>query len=888
MRLSLRTVTAILVLAVFYFCAGKLGLFLAYLHPSASAVWPPSGISLAALLLWGYRLWPGIFLGAFLVNITTTGSLQATLGIATGNTLEGLFGAWLINRYAGGPKAFERARNIFRFAVLAALVSTAIGATLGVTILSLEGFAQWQQYAAIWLTWWLGDMAGDLLVAPLLVIWVTQPYPELNTSRVLEAAGVLVSLILSGYIVFLAGNRFILESIVILPLLWAAFRFGQRGAVTAAFLMSSIALAGTLRGAGPFATQELNEALLRLQGFMGTIAVAGLVLASVITERVRAERRLQVRDAVSRILADSKDLKEAGSKILQVLCERTGWCVGAIWKFDQADNQLACLKFWHLPSIETPRFEASTLQRRFAPGIGLPGRVWSSGNAAWISDLTKDNNFPRATVATEEGLRAAFGFPIKLAGEIFGTIECFSREVHEPDDHFLGLVRDIGDQLGQFIERKRAEELLSRAREELLETNQDLERRVQERTAELRQANATLLKNIEEQKSLEEQLRQAQKMESIGTLAGGIAHDFNNVLNIIRGYATLMGRQLSGNSETADSLKIIDQEIERGASMVRQLLTVARKTETLLAAANANEVVLTVSELIKQTFPKTIDLELHLDRALPPVLADPNQLSQALLNLCVNARDAMPTGGKLSISTDLITGNEMRHRHPGSSTDPHVCIVIADTGTGIDETVRRRIFEPFFTTKPFGQGTGLGLAMVYGIVKNHNGIIDVESEPGRGTIFRLYLPMLRIDKKSAVDEIVREEALGGRDANYRGTVLVAEDEERMVQLLRKLLLQAGYQILAATDGRQAIDLYQHHKKDVDIVLVDLGLPKASGSEVIRALKEQNPCVKIIVATGYLEPELKSDLLRAGVTDYVQKPYKISDVLEKLSSTMNKT
>jgi CheY-like chemotaxis protein len=340
--------------------------------------------------------------------------------------------------------------------------------------------------------------------------------------------------------------------------------------------------------------------------------------------------------------------------------------------------------------------------------------------------------------------------------------------------------------------------------------------------------------------------------------------------------------------EIADSLKIIDQEIERGASMVRQLLTVARKTETLLAAANANEVVLTVSELIKQTFPKTIDLELHLDRALPPVLADPNQLSQALLNLCVNARDAMPTGGKLSISTDLITGNEMRHRHPGSSTDPHVCIVIADTGTGIDETVRRRIFEPFFTTKPFGQGTGLGLAMVYGIVKNHNGIIDVESEPGRGTIFRLYLPMLRIDKKSAVDEIVREEALGGRDANYRGTVLVAEDEERMVQLLRKLLLQAGYQILAATDGRQAIDLYQHHKKDVDIVLVDLGLPKASGSEVIRALKEQNPCVKIIVATGYLEPELKSDLLRAGVTDYVQKPYKISDVLEKLSSTMNKT
>ncbi|MGE5820298.1 MAG: MASE1 domain-containing protein [Deltaproteobacteria bacterium] len=877
-----------LALSAVYFCTGKLGLFLAYLHPSASAVWPPSGIALAALLLWGYRLWPGIFVGAFLVNITTAGSLETTLGIAAGNTLEGLLGAWLINRFAGGPKAFERARNIFRFTALAALVSTAVGATVGVTALSLEGFVQGQQYAAIWLTWWLGDMAGDLLVAPLLVIWVTQPYPHLNTNRILEAAGVLLLLMLSGYIVFLAGSRFLLESIVILPLLWAAFRFGQRGAVTAAFLMSSIALAGTLGGTGPFVTRDLNESLLHLQGFMGTVALAGLVLASVITERVRVEQHLQVRDTVSRILADSRDLGEAGSKILQVFCERTGWSAGAIWRLDPASTQLMCLEFWHLPSVEIPRFRAATFERRFASGVGLPGRVWSSGNAAWISDITKDDNFPRASLAAEEGLRAAFGFPIKLEDEIFGMIECFSRETREPDDHFLGMVTDIGGQLGQFIERKRAEELLSRAREELLKTNQDLERRVRKRTAELEQTNATLLKHIEEQKSLEEQLRQAQKMESIGTLAGGIAHDFNNVLNIIRGYATLIGRQLCGNLEIADSLKIIDQEIERGASMVRQLLTIARKTETLLAATNANEVVLTVSELIKQTFPKTIDLELHLDRALPPVMADPNQLSQALLNLCVNARDAMPTGGKLRIKTALIDATEMRHRHPGCGTDPHVCIVIADTGMGIDEGVRQRIFEPFFTTKPFGQGTGLGLAMVYGIVKNHNGIIDVESEPGQGTIFRLYLPILTTDKKFTVDEIGREETLGEQGANYRGTILVVEDEEHMLQLLRKVLLQAGYQILAATDGRQAIDLYQHHKQNVDIALVDLGLPKSSGSEVIRALKEQNPRVEIIVATGYLEPELKSDLLRAGVRDYVQKPYQVNDVLEKLTSIMNKT
>jgi PAS domain S-box-containing protein len=1124
----LRTLTAIFALAVFYFCAGKLSLFLAYVHPSASAVWPPSGLALAALLLWGYRLWPGIFLGAFLVNITTAGSLETTVGIAVGNTLEALLGAWLINCFADGPKAFERAKNIFKFALLAAILSTVLGATLGVTMLSLEGFAQWQQYAAIWLTWWLGDMTGDLLVAPLLVIWVTQPYPELKAGRISEAAGLLVSLILVGYIVFFARTHLILESIVILPLLWAAFRFGQRGAVTAAFLMSSIALGGTLRGIGPFATEDLNESLLRLQGFMGTIAVAGLVLASVITERARAEQWLHLRDAVSRILADPLDLKGAGAKILQVLCERTGWNVGSIWKLDQAANELACVAFWHLPSIETSRFEAGTWDRRFARGVGLPGRVWSSGHAAWISDVTKDPDFPRATLAANEGLRAAVGLPIKVEGEIQGVIECFSREVREPDDHFLGMVTDIGGQLGQFIERKRteeallqsereladffdtaslglhwvgpdgtilranqaelkmlgyseqeyvghniaefhvdaevikdilkrfaggdileeyparmrckdgsirevlinssgywkndefihtrcftrdvtdlkraevararhaaivessddaiiskdlngiitswnaaaqrlfgyraeeiigqsimriippecqdeeintlsrlrrgeriqqhetarvnregrrvdvslttspiknsegniigaskiarditkrkrAEEFLRQAKEELLKANEQLETRVRERTADLERANAALVKNMEEQKSLQEQLRQAQKMESIGTLAGGIAHDFNNVLNIIQGYATLISRQSSGNHEIADSLKVINEEIERGASVVRQLLTVARKTETHLKPTHANEVALRVGELIKQTFPKTIDLAMDLDRTLPPVLADPNQISQALLNICVNARDAMPTGGKLTIRTEVIDGDKLRDHHPDSRTDPYICIGVADTGTGVDESVRRRIFEPFFTTKAFGEGTGLGLAMVYGIMKNHNGIIDVESESGRGTTFRLYLPVLRSDEKSAVDETMRREAPVRQQPHHRGIVFVVEDEESMVCLLRKSLLEAGYQILAAMDGQEAIALYHCHKEEIDIVLLDLGLPKVTGEHVIRALKEENPLVKIIVATGYLEPELKSELFQAGVKDYIQKPYLVKDLLEKLTS-----
>ncbi|HYY73020.1 MAG TPA: MASE1 domain-containing protein, partial [Candidatus Bathyarchaeia archaeon] len=435
-----------------YFLAGKFGLSLAFFHASASAVWPPSGIALAALLLWGYRLWPGIFLGAFLVNITTQGSAATTLGIATGNTLEAVIGAWLVGRYAGGLKAFERARNVFKFVVLAAILSTAVSATLGVTSLSLGGFAAWEDYQHIWLTWWLGDMVGNLIVAPLLVIWLTQPLFPLTAKQFVEGAALLLTVVLIGWFVFFGrlgfGDHF--EYFAILPLLWAAFRFGQRGAVTYAFMMSGIALSGTLKGVGPFATPDPNESLLLLQAFMGTVTMTALVFASVAFERKRAEQRLQVQDAVSRMLAESPKLTEAAPKIVQVLCERAGWEVGAIWSLDQNKRELACVEFWHLPASNVPEFESITRRLRFSPGMGLPGRVWSNGESAWIPDVTMESNFPRAPIAVKEGLHAAVGFPIKLGDEILGVIECFSREIREPDDDFLEMVSHIGAQLGQF------------------------------------------------------------------------------------------------------------------------------------------------------------------------------------------------------------------------------------------------------------------------------------------------------------------------------------------------------------------------------------------------------------------------------------------------------
>jgi PAS domain S-box-containing protein len=427
--------------------------------------------------------------------------------------------------------------------------------------------------------------------------------------------------------------------------------------------------------------------------------------------------------------------------------------------------------------------------------------------------------------------------------------------------------------------RKQIEAALREAKEALAKSHEELEKRVTERTVELELANMALRQETEEHKKLEKQLWQAQKMESVGTLAGGVAHDFNNILNIIKGYAGLIRQNPSVDEKVAESLNVIDETVERGAYGVRQLLTLARKTEAHLATTNPNVLLLELSKLLKQTFPKTIDIALELEANLPSLSVDPNQINQALLNLCVNARDAMPSGGKLTLKSLWLEGSKIRDR--AATAERYVSIEVKDTGAGMDAAVRNRIFEPFFTTKSVGEGTGLGLAMVYGIVKSHNAFIDVESEVGRGTSFRLYFPMARSEEKPAVDETPKMEVSPPRRANGGATVLVVEDEEKMVYLLRKALLRNEYNVLVASDGEQAIDLYHRRKQDIGVVLLDIGLPKIAGLDVILKMKEENPNVKVIVASGYIEPDFKSKMQRAGVQDFIEKPYNPNDVIRML-------
>ena len=279
-------------LTIAYFVAGKFGLSLAFVNASSSAVWPPTGIAFAAFLLLGHRVWPAVLVGAFLVNITTAGSVATSVGIAAGNTLEGFLGAYLVRRFANGRRVFERSRDVFKFTLLAALLSTAVSATVGVTTLSLGGYAEWSDYGSIWFTWWLGDVVGDLVVAPMLVLWSARRRLRLSRGHVIEAACLLGVLAAITVVVFggLIGQP--LTFLCALPLLWAAFRFGPRDTATAIALLSTIAIWGTVRGRGPFADQPPSESLLLLQAFLGTMAITSILIAAVVAERKRDEAEL--------------------------------------------------------------------------------------------------------------------------------------------------------------------------------------------------------------------------------------------------------------------------------------------------------------------------------------------------------------------------------------------------------------------------------------------------------------------------------------------------------------------------------------------------------------------------------------------------------------------
>jgi PAS domain S-box-containing protein len=382
-------------------------------------------------------------------------------------------------------------------------------------------------------------------------------------------------------------------------------------------------------------------------------------------------------------------------------------------------------------------------------------------------------------------------------------------------------------------------------------------------------------------RNLEHQLIQAQKMESLGTLAGGIAHDFNNILAIILGHNSLIRRKFADNEYIAENAETIAKATQRGAGMVKQLLTFAKKSDVVLESILIQDIINEIRKFIEQTFPKTITIQTKCEKDLPPMVADATQIHQVLLNLCINARDAMPHGGQLSISAVRINALEIQEKVPRAYSPAYIYITVSDSGTGMDEATRIRIFEPFFTTKGRERGTGLGLATVYGIVEAHHGVIEVQSEIGKGSSFHIYFPVQQSFIEHRTAETGSEEIAGGNE-----TILVVDDEESMKTLLSAVFKEKGYTVITASDGQEALDIYRQRHAEINIVLTDMGLPKLGGEEVVSGIKKINKDARIIVASGYFEKAIKTELAKSGVKDFVQKPYLPDEILQKVREVLD--
>lgn len=1073
-------------LAGIYFLAAKLGLSLAFRAEQVTPVWPPTGIALAAVVLFGYRVWPGIAIGAFAINFLKNEPLGTALGITAGNTLEALVAAWLLHGVVAFRPSLARLRDVLGLIIIAAAGSTMVSATIGVTSLCLGGVHQWSEFGNLWRIWWQGDVLGNLVMAPVLLCWLGRKRWHTKPIYLAEFALLLGAVIFFSLVVF-AGkltatrNEYPLEYIIFPFMIWAAFRFGQPGTTLITLVVSSIAIVGTVAGYGPFV--RVHEDLMLLQSFLNVVAITGLLLAAAIAERNQEENARALDATVTQILAEASSIEEAAPRILKEIAQRLDWDAAILWQIAAHTKQVSCLSVWRREEAAIPEFVASCRNRSFNLEESLPGKILKSGRPEYLADIRAYPGFVRPA---HEGLREAHSFPILLGQDVLGVLELFRTTGGAVESAYQPLVETLTSQIGQFMERKRTEQalrenekrfrslvefswegialfqadaqviysspasmrdlgyrpeelvghngfefvhpddaptvrrlwgellqnpggtvttqyrlqhkkggwhwmeatgtnllaepsvraivvnsrditenrLVSEAKERLIAILEattdfvgvtDLEGRLQyvngagrrilgltddEDPSNTTMANfhpdwarklimeegiptalrdgvwtgetaltardvgeipvsqvivahktadgapqfiSTIARDVRSQKRLEEQFRQAQKMEAIGRLAGGVAHEFNNQMTVVLGYCQMILADMAPTDPMRESLEMVFKSGERAAAITRQLLAFGRKQMLAPRVLNLNDLVEDMDNMVRPLIGEDIELITHRDPALSLVKVDPVQIEQVLLNLVLNARDAMPRGGRLTITTANVVGNPETNGASEIPAGNYVLLTVADTGRGMDAAVKSHLFEPFFTTKPVGKGTGLGLAVAYGIVAQSGGHIEVDTEVNRGSTFRIYLPQ-------SADAASRQPEAKKPDELPRGTetILFVEDEEGVRGLVVNVLESSGYQVLTASNGEGALKLCQHRREPIHLLITDVVMPQMSGRILADVLTATYRDLKVLFVSGHTDDMI----LRHGVCKasaaFLQKPFSPATLAQKIREVLDGT
>jgi PAS domain S-box-containing protein len=429
-------------------------------------------------------------------------------------------------------------------------------------------------------------------------------------------------------------------------------------------------------------------------------------------------------------------------------------------------------------------------------------------------------------------------------------------------------------------------EIVGLAQHTMLISKDGHERQIADSGAPIRNEDGDIIgvvlvfRDVTEQYLIEEQLRQSQKMDSIGQLAGGVAHDFNNMLAGIMGAAEILEMDLGKDGANNTHLKIILSATNRAADLTKKLLAFSRRGKIVSTSVDVHNAITEASDILKRSIDKTVELSVDLQASVPFVIGDPSQLESAFLNLGINARDAMPGGGSLRFATsNVILDDDFCERVPFDvEAGPYLEVCVSDTGKGIRKEMQERIFEPFFTTKEVGKGTGLGLAAVYGTVKDHMGLIHVYSEPGEGSVFKLYFPV----NESCIDHI---ETISSDEIHGSGCILVVDDEPIIRSTAQQLLGSMGYDVLLAENGVEGVELYRREEKNIDLILLDMVMPKMNGEDAFFEFKKINHNVKVLISSGFSQHASMAKLLDNGALGVISKPYRRLELGQKISSIL---
>jgi PAS domain S-box-containing protein len=972
--------TELLLIGAAYVLVAKLGLILASIHPSATPIWPPTGLALAAVLLRGLRVWPAIFAGALIANATTevVGAttlawLLTSVAIAIGNTLEAVVGGYLTRLWAGGRDSFETPAGVAKFAVIASAPATMASATIGVASLSLAGFADWASFPAIWFTWWLGNVAGALVVTPVLCLWATIDPRALDRYAVLDSLGVMLAAAGVGIIAFSplvaeGVDRGALGFLAVLPLLWAAMRCGPRDTATVALILSCFAIWGAMAGGGPFARATLNESFLLLLTFMISITVPSLVLSAEVAVRRRIEARLRRQE---------QDLRAMFSQAVVGIAQAdaTGRFVQVNERFCEIVQRpaatLAHLRMQDIADPDDVAADRDRLVRAMQTGEGyisesryvLPDgrRVWVRNNVSPILDhdgalrhivmvsedvtdrrqveddllRTRDdlehmvvqrtaaledaNRILQAEIEQRKRVEAALKVDIaerRKAQEALKESERrFRLFIDGVTDYAIFLLDPEGNitswNMGaQRIHQYGAAEIVGKHFDGFY-TEEDRQRGEPARALQVAAYEgkyladgwrmrrdgtlfwasvvieavrddtgalvgfAKITRDITERRDAQlalerarEQLAQSQKMEALGQLTGSIAHDFNNLLMIVSGHAQLLRRRLS-EPKLLQAVDAVHTAASRGESLTRQLLAFSRRQPLAPVVVGLKERVEAVHEMLVGSLRGNIELKRDVSDAVWPVEIDIAEFELALVNIAVNARDAMPGGGTITLSASnvTLTRDDGVDRLEGD----FVALSLTDTGLGIAPDVLPRIFEPFFTTKSLGKGTGLGLAQVYGFAQQSGGTVTADSTIGAGTTITIYLPRSHAVVARTVDAVPGAHPV--RPAE--GTILVVEDQAEVAEVTSSLVEQLGYRTLRAESASDVFDWLQRGE-GINLVFSDVVMPGGmNGIALAQEIGKRYPHIPVLLTSGY------SDMVQAAEPRFtiLRKPFQLP-TLEK--------